>query len=456
VFLLEDGTVRTVGYNSYGQCATGNTTINQLSLYNPVNYNSLIQDIFSLGQAKILLNGYSTTPQNALFNSIVLNAPIKNIFIADAVLTGTYIKYAVSTDGGVSYKAYKDSAWTTITDFSLGNTSTEVNAITSLQWGEEVVQSILIKAYIGTTDLNVTPIIESIAIQTEDVYTPEASILTGSIQINTSGWLSVAGCTITQTTPVDTSVVYAFSNDSKVTWKVYSGGWVTVSDITTQGMTKAQVEALTEAEWAEILGDTLDVYTYLTTNSIITTPSVDQITFSVTYIDPLLESNTIEVPAPPIGFKNVLIEEVYTLKVTDGVAFDSDLVDYDFFTTADRIKIKPLNIGTLIGGSTSNIYAFEVINGYIEKDLEILLKASKNNILADEGISFGLLPDSVYPEGKTKVEISLVGGESFAPSYPLVFTLNREQKKIIYIRITSSSTTSGDATFQINLTGREV
>jgi alpha-tubulin suppressor-like RCC1 family protein len=33
VFLLEDGTVRTVGGNSYGQCGTGNTSSEQLSLY---------------------------------------------------------------------------------------------------------------------------------------------------------------------------------------------------------------------------------------------------------------------------------------------------------------------------------------------------------------------------------------------------------------------------------------
>ncbi|MFA6867340.1 MAG: hypothetical protein WCR54_07475, partial [Clostridia bacterium] len=35
VFLMEDGTVRTVGYNAFGQCGTGNTTNPQLSLYTP-------------------------------------------------------------------------------------------------------------------------------------------------------------------------------------------------------------------------------------------------------------------------------------------------------------------------------------------------------------------------------------------------------------------------------------
>ena len=33
VFILQDGTVKTVGYNIYGQCGTGNTNSPQLSLY---------------------------------------------------------------------------------------------------------------------------------------------------------------------------------------------------------------------------------------------------------------------------------------------------------------------------------------------------------------------------------------------------------------------------------------
>jgi ribosomal protein L27 len=41
VFLLEDGTVRTVGYNEYGQCGTGNTNTRQLSLYTIPNLNNV-------------------------------------------------------------------------------------------------------------------------------------------------------------------------------------------------------------------------------------------------------------------------------------------------------------------------------------------------------------------------------------------------------------------------------
>ena len=39
VFLLEDGTVRTVGHNEYGQCGTGNTSAPRLSLYTIPSFN---------------------------------------------------------------------------------------------------------------------------------------------------------------------------------------------------------------------------------------------------------------------------------------------------------------------------------------------------------------------------------------------------------------------------------
>jgi len=43
VFLLEDGTVRTVGYNEYGQCGTGKTSSEQLSLYTIPDLNNVKQ-----------------------------------------------------------------------------------------------------------------------------------------------------------------------------------------------------------------------------------------------------------------------------------------------------------------------------------------------------------------------------------------------------------------------------
>ena len=50
VFLLEDGTVRTVGYNEYGQCGTGNASRSQLSLYTIPDLNNVrsLWDIYDV------------------------------------------------------------------------------------------------------------------------------------------------------------------------------------------------------------------------------------------------------------------------------------------------------------------------------------------------------------------------------------------------------------------------
>ena len=55
VFLLEDGTVKTVGFNRYGQCGTGNTTERQLSLYTIPDLNNVKQIACGLYHSVFLL-----------------------------------------------------------------------------------------------------------------------------------------------------------------------------------------------------------------------------------------------------------------------------------------------------------------------------------------------------------------------------------------------------------------
>ena len=169
-----------------------------------------------------------------------------------------------------------------------------------------------------------------------------------------------------------------------------------------------------------------------------------------------LFSNVVSVITPPFGYINEWdeLDEQYVLKLVEGLAFDSVDVDYDFYTTADNIKIKPLNLGTVVGGGFSQTFAFEVINTHENKDFQVILRAIKNNILADESDSFGLLPDALRPSDKTRVSFSLT--DEFVPEYPLIFNLSSGQKQVVYLRILASTVTSGDAIFQITLVGREI
>ena len=56
VFLLEDGTVRTVGRNGYGQCGTGTNNTRQLSLYTIPNLNNVKQVACGYYHTVFLLN----------------------------------------------------------------------------------------------------------------------------------------------------------------------------------------------------------------------------------------------------------------------------------------------------------------------------------------------------------------------------------------------------------------
>jgi len=70
IFLLEDGTVRTVGYNEYGQCGTGKDNIEQLSLYTIPNLNNVKQvacgyyhTVFLLEDGTVRTVGYNGSGQ---------------------------------------------------------------------------------------------------------------------------------------------------------------------------------------------------------------------------------------------------------------------------------------------------------------------------------------------------------------------------------------------------------
>ena len=70
IFLLEDGTVRTVGHNEYGQCGTGNTSNTQLSLYTIPELNNVKQvacgyyhTVFLLKDGTVRTVGYNGSGQ---------------------------------------------------------------------------------------------------------------------------------------------------------------------------------------------------------------------------------------------------------------------------------------------------------------------------------------------------------------------------------------------------------
>lgn len=173
----------------------------------------------------------------------------------------------------------------------------------------------------------------------------------------------------------------------------------------------------------------------------------------------IITTTGISVPVPLDGYKNVLVDEVnivYTTELTDGLAFDDPTIDYDFYTTPDKIKLRSLNMGTMIGGRTQSIYVVEVINSYTDKNFLITLRGmTTDGIVAEEKVNHGLLYDSNNQLGRTKIELSNDVNNFNTVSYPLQFNLNAGQRKNVYIRITPTIyNTVGTKQLQLKLTGK--
>ena len=111
-----------------------------------------------------------------------------------------------------------------------------------------------------------------------------------SSQIDSSTWTNINSVTLSQTTPTNTSIKYLVSFDNRTTWKYWDGTvWTdsSLANLQTDGMDKAFLEGISQAQWNASGGfvagttATLDFAADLLTTDSSATPSLDQI--SVAY-----------------------------------------------------------------------------------------------------------------------------------------------------------------------------
>lgn len=169
----------------------------------------------------------------------------------------------------------------------------------------------------------------------------------------------------------------------------------------------------------------------------------------------------ISIPVPNPGFKNVLtdpVNVVYTLEVTDGLAFDDLAQDHNFYTTADRIKLRALDMGTMIGGRQQSIFGVCIENTYNDKNFLITLRGmTLDGIVAEELESYGRLYDASSPNARTKIELGTDLNNFNNLVYPLEFNLNAGQTQNVFIRINPSIfNTVGVKQIQLKLTGKPI
>lgn len=165
-----------------------------------------------------------------------------------------------------------------------------------------------------------------------------------------------------------------------------------------------------------------------------------------------IESNPINITTPSdAAFYYVWENGAYVLKEIEGLAFED--ANGDYYTAPNGIKIKPLDIGNLVGGRQSNVFGFEISNTYENENFNVELKVSRNNTLAEDMGDYGLLYDAVDERHRTEVTFSL-DSVTYTPNYPLITYLGAGQKKTVYMKLKPSILTNGQETIQVLMTGR--
>jgi hypothetical protein len=402
--------------------------------------------------------------RSSLNSSDTILAYSNNVEYLNENIYNYEIYYAIVLDG--NYFVY-DGQWTQIqlSDiYKFGMTSEFVNSISLLSYKLLPItnnSTIQLCGVIYTSTEDATPEIFNMDVTFNDYYQTGVSyISTFKNSYNTVDWKTISGVTITQDSPNGTDIRYAFSNDGQNNWFIYSDEWVPISknDIHLYGMNFSQVTNLNSVAWKGLLSNTLDIYATLITNDVSVTPKIDSIKFNYEPFDEVVSSTSINIPVPEKGYRNILADEVnsiYTLSLSEGISFDDASVDYNFYTTPDKIKIRPLNMGTMIGGRDQNVFTIEVINSFDNKNFLITLRGmTTDGIVAEEKIGYGLLRDSTDESGRSKIELSTTGSP-FTPQYPLQFQLNAGQKQLVFLRITPTIySTIGNKQVQLKLTGK--
>ncbi|MEM0173169.1 MAG: hypothetical protein QXI16_01525, partial [Sulfolobaceae archaeon] len=240
LFLLNDGTVKACGDNGSGQLGIGNTS-NQVS---PVTV--------QISNVKLVADSFTLTFYTLTLQQIILDSGINlTQYLSQIQINqndnGQLIRYAVSKDKN-TWWVYRNG-WQQLSDITNGMTEVEIESITLSQWKDFFQLNDKIYLLIGmkTNDENTTPVIDQINFILSEKYEKGEIYLTTSQSYDTTDWRSIKNISISATTPTDTDIRFAFSIDGKNSWIVYNNRWQVVADLK-DGMTKYQVELLTSEQ----------------------------------------------------------------------------------------------------------------------------------------------------------------------------------------------------------------
>lgn len=333
--------------------------------------------------------------------------------------TGGQIRYLASFDSGTTYKAYTGGTWNTVDSANIGTqgmTTAEINAITQLQWDEIYVDgNIKFLIELQSFDTSITPTVDNIAV----------------------------------TLPVAegrTDIRYAFSNNGRASWKYHNGSaWVllgALSNLVTTGMTKTEVEAITQAQWRELIWDsngedTLDIAIELITNDDTVSPTVDLVDITYTTIPVDRIGDDISIPTPADNLTRFVWNELtqsYDLKSVEGLLFHDDIPEY--YSTQKGIILKYLEMPLMYAGTESLPTPIVLENTFDIDATNIQLTADVSNMPLNSAIKFSL------------VETPFADADFLD-----IATLTAGSEQTFYIKLVAPIGSHGEGTFDIRVKG---
>jgi hypothetical protein len=389
------------------------------------------------------------------------------------------VRWFASNDNA-NWKSFNGSEWADVPAdvvadpwLSDGMSYSLINSLTLGPWmglaGDRkqiFLRAVLVSSYSGDM-----PIIEDVVCS----FPPKRKVgsyivvCQDSTAVDTATWVRLVRAVGVIGQPDNTDIRFAFRNETNNEWRAWNGTtWISFTnerDIFTRGMTNTTMVSLNHTHWAQILSKKLYVLMGLRSDNRQYAPYIRNVKLEYIDIDNPSVSNTITIRTPSrqhfVMEYDEIVEYAYNELLYEGFGFLVENTNDDFYTIPNRILIKPLNMGTVLGAKDSTCHPFEVINTWRSRSFNITLRVRQGNEFAQGMTNYCLLPDSEQQDFRTRVSMAfnmdLVDidgvntGVLQSPLYPINFPLGPLQKRLLYLQVNPILVGRGQQRFYVTL-----
>lgn len=376
------------------------------------------------------------------------------------------VYYCISPNN-VDWYIYRGNTWisTTLSEFLRLEWTAEEMALIPQEEFESFFpddQIYLKTCAISNVD-NIEPsITEVYATSIQSYFVGQDYIYSGDdMTIDTSLWVKISHCYVSMMSYPGAKIRFALQSNT-LQWMICKNDiWssIPIGDVIEKGMTAEELMAISSNAWEVFLSDKLKLCVGIYSPDKSQTPKVYGVTFDYVAYDNPQASNQIEIITPKLIYnRNILSNTkfIYEEWPVEGIGFDDPEELYNFYTTPNKIVLRVLNMGTLIGTKTSEIFKAVIVNTWETRDYDVSLTMKNDNGIAIKKASYCLVKDAEEEKFMTVGELSLQPPEKFLAEYPLNLQLKAQERKIFYFRLTPNATTIGKVECKIVASAKEI